>query len=412
MSAIRSRGALVCRVMLLSACMVAVPSAVRGDQDDHRHAVTVDCDKGRKIADALAEHRGAVTITVVGVCDEHVVVDRNDVSLVAGAPGASIHGPDPAVNTLQVTGDRFLLDGLTVTGGRNAIVVSGGTRATIRNCTALASGNGIVSGIGIIFFHGTTGTIDNCTSNDNPADGLMLDGAVASITNSRFSSNHRAGILVFGGSSARIGLSNAFTAAGNTINGNASNGIHVTIGSTAIVIGNTISENGTSPTGAFGRVGIAAAIQSRIDVIAGNSITGNFGAGVFVGSGSMAGIGDPGFGLGVANLIRGNSTAAPSQGVNVTLNSTLILRGATVDNNNGAGVALSARSTMSAFSNTITGNSLNGVQLSQGSAAIFQPIAPFSTVSGNTGTDLKCMDAESSVTGPLAAAATSDCTEF
>jgi Right handed beta helix region len=398
-----------CFVTLLG-LFVVLPAPARGGDDGHEF--TVRCDKGKTIGTSLAEHDGPVTLSVVGICDEHVVVNRNDVSLVAGAPGAGIHGPNPAVNTLQVTGDRFLLDGLTVTGGRNAIVLSGGTGATIRNCTALAVGSGLVGGIGIIFFHGTTGTIDNCTSNGNPADGLMLDGAVASITNSRFSSNHRAGILVFGGSSARIGLSNAFATAGNTINGNASNGIHVTIGSTAIVIGNTISENGTSPTGAFGRIGIAAALQSRIDVVAGNIITGNFGAGVFVGSGSMAGIGDPGFGLGVANLIRGNSTAAPSQGVNVTLNSTLILRGATVDNNNGAGVALSARSTMSAFSNTITGNSANGVQLSQGSAAIFQPIAPFSNVSGNTGTDVICLDGESSVTGSLAPGATINCTGF
>ena len=400
---------LSCLVMLLG-LIVVLPAPARGDADGHEF--TVRCDKGKTIGASLAEHDGPVTLSIVGVCDEHVVVNRNDVSLVAGAPGAGIHGPDPAVNTLQVTGDRFLLDGLTVTGGRNGIVVSGGTRATIQNCTALASGSGIVGGIGIVFFHGTTGTIDSCTSNGNPADGLMLDGAVASITNSSFSSNHRAGILVFGGSTARIGLSNAFTAAGNTINGNGSNGIHVTIGSTAIIIGNTISENGTSPTGAFGRIGIAAAIQSRIDVIAGNTITNNFGAGVFVGSGSMAGIGDPGFGLGVANLIRGNSTAAPAQGINVTLSSTLILRGATVDNNNGAGIALSARSTMSAFSNTITGNSVNGVQLSQGSAAIFQPIPPFSNVSGNTGTDVICLDGESSVTGPLAPGATVNCTGF
>jgi len=379
---------------------------------DDRHEFTVRCDKGKTIGASLAEHDGPVTLSIIGVCDENVAINRNDVRLVAGAAGAGIHGPDATVNTLQVNGDRFLLDGLSVTGGRNAIVMSGGTSATIRNCTALATGTGIVSGIGIIFFHGTTGTIDSCTSNGNPADGVLLDGAVVSITNSSVSSNHRAGIVVFGGSSARIGLSNAFTSAGNTINGNASNGIHVTIGSTAIVVGNTISGNGTSPTGAFGRIGIAAAIQSRIDVVAGNTITNNFGAGVFVGSGSMAGFGDPGFGLGVANLIRGNSTAGPSQGINVTLNSTLILRGATVDNNNGAGVALSARSTMSAFSNTITGNSMDGVQLSQGSAAIFQPIAPFSNVSGNTGTDVICLDGESSITGPLAPGATVNCTGF
>ena len=398
-----------CLVTLLG--LVAVlPAPARGGDDGHEF--TVRCDKGKTIGASLAEHEGPVTLSVVGICDEHVVVNRNDVSLVAGAPGAGIHGPDPTRNTLQVTGDRFLLDGLTVTGGRNAIVVSGGTRATIQNCTALASGNGIVGGIGILFFHGTTGTVDNCTSNGNPADGVMLDGAVVSITNSTVSSNHRAGILVFGGSSARIGLSNAFTSAGNTINGNGSNGVHVTIGSTAIVIGNTISGNGTDPAGPLGRFGIAAALHSRIDLAAGNTITNNFGAGVFVGSGSLAAIGDPGFGLGTANLVRGNSTAAPSQGVNVAANATLVIRGATIDANNGAGIALSVRSTMNAVSSVITGNTANGIQLSQGSVAVFQPIAPFSNVSGNTGTDVICLDGESSVTGPLAPGATINCTGF
>jgi Right handed beta helix region len=410
MTRTRLRFAVLGCLLTLLGLVVVLPTPARGDDDGHE--LTVRCDKGKTLGAALAKHDDAVTLKIVGICDEHIAINRNDVSLVAGAPGAGIHGPDPTRNTLQVTGDRFLLDGLTVTGGRNAIVVSGGTRAAIQNCTVLASGNGIVGGIGIVFFHGTTGTIDNCTSNGNPADGLMLDGAVVSITNSSFSSNHRAGILVFGGSSARIGLSNAFTSAGNTINSNASNGVHVTIGSTAIVIGNTISGNGTDPAGPLGRFGIAAAIQSRIDLAAGNTITNNFGAGVFVGSGSLAAIGDPGFGLGTANLIRGNSTAAPSQGVNVTANATLVMRGATIDANNGAGIALSARSTMSAVSNVITGNSGNGIQLSQGSAAIFQPIAPFSNVSGNTGTDVICLDGESSVTGPLAPGATINCTGF
>jgi hypothetical protein len=245
----------------------------------------------------------------------------------------------------------------------------------------------------------------------------MLDGAIASITNSTFSSNHRAGILVFGGSSARIGLSNAFASAGNTINGNATSGVHVTIGSTAVFVGNTISGNGTSPTGAFGRFGIGAAIQSRIDLAVGNSVTANFGAGVVVASGSTAFIGDPGFGLGVSNTIQGNSTAGPSAGptagVAVALNSTLVVRGATINANNGAGIALSARSVMTAFPTTVTNNTANGIQLSQGSAATFQ--VGSSTFGGNVGFDLKCLDKESSyavVPPATPAGMTIDCTDF
>jgi hypothetical protein len=67
---------------------------------------------------------------------------------------------------------------------------------------------------------------------------------------------------------------------------------------------------------------------------------------------------------------------------------------------------------MNVFSSTVTGNTADGVQLSQGSAAIFQPFPPLTNLSGNGGTDLKCLDAESSYAGPIAPGATVDCTGF
>jgi hypothetical protein len=400
-------------VMVLALALV-LPTGARGDdrRNDGRgdQEVTVRCDKGRTIGDALARHPGALTIKVVGTCDEHVAVDRNGVNLIAGGAGAGIHGPDPTIDTVLVTGDRFVLDGLTVTGGRNAVVVSGGSRAMVRNCAVRGGGNGIVGGIGILFFQGANGTVDHCDSSGNLADGLMLDASIATITDSTFSANARAGILVFNGSTARIGITGAFVSAPNAITDNGSTGIHVTIGSMAVIASNTISGNGTNPGGPFGRFGVVA-FHSRINLPGGNVITGNFGAGVLVNA-STAVIGDPGFGLPTNNIIRGNSTAAPSQGVNVFLNSTLLVRNATIENNNGTGIGLSARSTMTMFSSTVTGHAANGVQLSQGSAAIFQPAVPLPNLSGNTGFDLKCLDGESSFAGLFAAGATIDCTGF
>ena len=386
------------------------PNDARGDDGRGTHEVIVRCDKARTIGDALARHSGALTIKVVGICDEHVAVDRNDVSLIAGGPNAGIHGPDPATDTVLVTGDRFVLDGLTVTGGRNAVVVSGSSRVALRNCGVRGSGSGVVGGIGIVFFQGASGTVDHCDASGNPADGMMLDSSIATITNSTFSANARAGILVFNGSNARIGITGTFTLAPNAITGNGSTGIHVTVASAAVIAGNTISGNGASPAGAFGRFGVTA-FHSRVSLPGGNLITGNFGAGVLVNA-STAVIGDPGFAVPTNNVIRGNSTAAPSQGVNVAQNSTLLVRNATIDNNNGTGIGLSSRSTMTMFSSTVTGHPASGVQLSQGSAAIFQAAPPVSSVTGNTGFDLSCLDAESSFAGPLAAGATIDCTGF
>jgi hypothetical protein len=395
--------------LLVTAAALAFTLPIDARADGTREVI-VRCDKGRTIGDALARHSGALTIKVVGTCDEHVAIDRNDVSLIAASPDAGIHGPDPTVDTVLATGDRFGLDGLTVTGGRNAVVVSGGSRATIRNCGVRGGGSGVGGGIGIVFFQGASGTVDHCDSSSNPADGMMLDASIVTITNSTFSANARAGILVFNGSNARIGITGAFTSAPNAITGNGSNGIHVTVGSAAVIAGNTISGNGANPAGVFGRFGVTA-FHSRISLPGGNVITGNFGAGVLVNA-STAVIGDPGFTVPTNNVIRGNSTAAPSQGVNVTQNSTLLVRNATIDGNNGTGIGLSSRSTMTMFSSTVTGHTANGIQLSQGSAAIFQAAPPVPNVTANAGFDLACLDAESSFTGPLAAGATIDCTGF
>jgi hypothetical protein len=379
MISIRPLDRVLCLLVVLMLAIV-LPSTAGGAAPTK--VVTVRCDKGETIGHVLEAHDGPLTIQVVGTCDEHVAIDRNDVGLITGGSGAGIHGPDPATNTVMVTGDRFVLDGLSVTGGRNAVVVSGGGRAQLRNCRVQAAGSGIVGGIGILFFQGASGTVDACEATGNPVDGMMIDGATAIITNSRFTSNGRNGVFVFGGSTARIGLTSAFGPAPNVISDNGGNGIHITQGAIALVFGNTISGNGTNPASPVGRFGVIV-FQSRADLVGRNTITGNFGSGLFM-IASTAFVGDPGFGLPFDNLIRGNSTAAPSQGVLVGTGSTVTLRNATVDANNGAGVALSERSTAVIASTTVTGNTANGVQLIQGSGAIFRPLLPLSVLTGNT----------------------------
>ena len=95
----------------------------------------------------------------------------------------------PTTDTVLVTGHRFTLDGLTVTGGRNAVVIPGASRATLRNCGVRGTGGGVVGGIGIVFFQGASGSVDHCDASGNPADGMMLDASNATITNSTFSAN-------------------------------------------------------------------------------------------------------------------------------------------------------------------------------------------------------------------------------
>jgi len=394
---IRRRSLVLHLVAMLFALAMAQPLTVGADPEK----VTIRCDKHKTIGDALAQHQGGpLTIEVVGMCLEHVTVRRSDVTLVAGASGGAIQGTDPKVDTLAVTADRFVLDGLSVTGGRNGIVVTGASQAQIRNCSVRATGSGIVGGIGILFSQGASGSVDACDSSGNPADGIMLDGAVVAITNSKFKNNARNGVFVFGGSTSRIGFTNAFASAPNTISDNGGNGIHLTQNSLGLIYGNTVKGNGTNPNSPVGRFGVLL-FQSRADLPGRNTITENFGAGIVLTIGSTAVIGDPGFGLPSDNTISGNSTAAPSAGILFGLASSAVVRNATIQGNNGAGLNLAGRSTVSVFSGTVTNHTI-GLQLSQGAAAVFQNVQPLASISGNTNTDLLCLDGESSFTGPLA----------
>jgi hypothetical protein len=220
-------------------------------------------------------------------------------------------------------------------------------------------------------------------------------------------------VFVFGASTGRIGFSNAFVPGGNIISGNGANGIHVTQNSLGLIFGNTVTGNGTNANSPLGRFGVLL-FQSRADLPGGNTISGNFGWGVFLMQSTVV-IGDPGFGLPSANTISGNSTAGttvfgPPAGVLLGA-STAVLRNATVDSNTGAGVLLGDRSTVIVNGSTVTRNSINGIQLGQDSLAIFRP-SPLSNINGNAGTDLKCLDAQSTFTGPFADSPTTNCTGF
>ena len=409
----RPRSLLLCLVAMLLALATVLPIPARADDSSK---VTIRCDKNKTISDALAQHQGGpLTVEITGTCFEHVTVSRSGVTLKASSPGAAIQGPDLTKDTLTVTADRFVLDGLIVSGGRNGIVVTGASQAQLRNCTVHASGSGIVGGIGILFFQGASGNVDSCTSSGNPADGIMLDGAIVGITNSTLKSNGRNGVFVFGGSTGRIGFTNAYVPAPNTISDNGGNGIHVTQNSQGLIYGNTVTGNGTNPNSPVGRFGILL-FHARADLPGRNTITGNFGPGIAL-NGSTAIIGDPGFGQPSANTISGNSTAGqtvfgPPAGIVLSVASAAILRNATVQSNNGAGVLMVGRSTLSVISSIVTRNSVNGVELAQGSMAIFQPNAPLANISGNAGIDLKCQDAESTFTGPIADSPTTNCTGF
>ena len=347
---------------------------------------TVDCGAGQTVSQALAS--GAKQIVVRGTCHESVTIAKDDVTLQADPAGGRIDGPDAATNTVQVTGNRVTIDGLTVTGGRNGITGVGAANLTLRNCTVQSTGRN-----GVSYINGSSGTVDRCTVQSNLRDGIVVDGAQATITNSTVM-NNRNGILVADGGVSRIGLNDRLEPGGNTVTRNGATGISISQGASAMIALNTVTDNGTDPSSP-GRAGIGLFQSGTADIIGGNTITGNAGPGIAASLGSSAVIGDAGFGLPSINTIRGNGTAASGGGISAFLGVSLVVRDALIEQNFGPGIIFTTRSQGQMFNTTIRNNTSDGIRFVLGSALL--PLLPTSTVSGNNGFGVQCFDGESSV---------------
>jgi len=317
-----------------------LPFAASADSDNERRSrtVKVDCGKGDTIAKALkqGEEGKPLVIVVRGVCNEIVSIPRDDVTLQADpVTGGSVNGgpPDPnGPNVITITGRQVTIDGLSVTGGRNGIQGEGASRLTILNCTVHSGRTGIV------FFQGASGTVDNCTLQGNPRDGLAIESASATVINSTITQNGGGqqgiggrGILVTNAGGARIGITNRGVFGPNTISGNISDGIGITIGASAFVGGNTISANG--------RFGVSVVSGASADLVGGNMITNNGQTGV-LSQASQTLIGDSAFGAPTTvNTISSNGATGPQNGgIQAFAGGQLLVSDATISNNTGVAV--------------------------------------------------------------------------
>ncbi len=363
---------------------------------DPTKTVVVDCAAGDTIAKALTlgDERKPMLVQISGTCSEHVMIDRSDVTLAANAPGATVSGPDGAIDVIRVTGSRVTIDGITVTGGRNGILADGAPGLTVHNAVVQGTGRN-----GITYARGASGLVDASVAVNNARDGVAIDAASGTVINSQVNQNGRVGVGVFTNGAARIGVDNGNNAGGNVISGNASNGIHIVFGSSALVGMNQITNNGASPTGAVGRVGIGI-FNASADIIGGNTISGNAGTGVSVRASAVT-FGDGNFGFTTVNTITANGNAASPGGVFGFLGTSMLIRDLVVSGNMGFGLILSLRSEAQISSSTIQnnlpagGNTGDGIRLVFGSGLFLA--APNSTVTGNTGWGLNCTDGESSV---------------
>jgi len=363
----------------LEARVTAVEAAVKPA------AVTVDCNAGQTVGAALATPGTALTITILGRCNENVVIRREDVTLVAGAAGATINGPDATANTVRVLADRVTIDGLTITGGRNGVTAEGAGQLFIQNSTVGPAG---VNGISV--FHGAEGFVTNCTVQNNPVNGIEVQGAAAAIiTTSTITGNGGTGIVITNGGHARIGVTALGVPAGNMITNSGSSGMSLTIGASAFIVANTISGNGRNPAATNGRAGITV-IHAVADLGPGNIISGNAGNGLALTAAQVL-IGDATFGT-TPNAISVNGATVPGTGgIFLQLGSITEISNTVIDSNTGPGVSINARSTAS-VSAAIRNNGGNGILVTTGSAAFGAP-----TLTGNGAGAVKCVGDEASI---------------
>jgi len=356
----------------------------------------VDCASGDTVARALTrgDDRKSLTILINGSCTENVVINRSDIKLAAASLGATLIGPDGAVDVIRVTGSRVTIDGITVTGGRNGITADGAAGLIVQN--ALVQGTGRT---GIDYAHGASGIVDTVTVTGNARDGIAIDAASAAVINSQIAQNTRHGVGVFNNGSARIGIDNSNNPAGNVISANGANGININFGSGVLIAMNNVSGNGTNAAPGNPRNGVSITSASA-DLIGGNTISGNPGQGISMRGGSIV-IGDTVFGFTSVNTITGNGSAATPGGIFAFLGSSLNIQNAVISGNNGFGMVLSLRSEAQIASSTIQNNVAagtnpgDGIRLAFGSGLF--ATTPVGSVTGNAGFGVNCTDGESSV---------------
>jgi hypothetical protein len=367
------------------------------DRDRDRGANTlVNCAAGETIARTLTrgDDRKSLVIRIQGTCSENILIDRSDISLVAATAGGTISGPDPATDVVRVTGSRVTIDGITVTGGRNGITADGAAGIIVRNVLVQGTGRN-----GVTYAHGASGIVDGSTMTGNARDGVAIDAASGTVINSKVNLNGRTGVSVSANGSGRIGVDNFNNPAGNVISANASAGVQIVFGSTAYVAMNQITGNGMSADPTVTKVGINV-VSASADIIGGNTISGNVGAGVNL-TRSSATIGDPTFGIGSVNTVTGNGSPASQSGVFAFLGSSLSIRDAIITGNVGSGVTLSLNSSAQISSTQIQNNLAtspgtgDGIRLVFGSSLF--AATPVGSVVGNAGFGLNCTDGESSV---------------
>ena len=381
------------RIAAVCAIALSAYPAAFAMHTDKNKIISVNCDSGRQLGDALERHDHAgrgLTIVVSGICAENLTIERDDVVLRADPSGGTISAPDAGRPAILVDGARHVtIEGLNVQGGRDGVLFTGAAMGMLRVVTVR---NATRDGVRIE--RGSTVTVDASLFEDNGRAGASVDASRATITSSTSRGNAYYGVFLFAGASAVLGAHGdaGGVCCGNSVVNNRSDGVLVVAGSVADLFGNDISNNGAP----VNRFGINVTTGGTVWLRAGNVVSHNGGAagggGAYVrGAILRAGGGDVPFNP-PTNDVTGNRS-----GILTGESAFVDLKNANVSGNTLTGLLLDHGTRARLETNAISGNGGHGLFVSRNSSASF--VGAGNTVSGNGGFGLYCADGESSYSG-------------
>jgi hypothetical protein len=331
-------------------------------------ALTADCAGGESVADALARGRlmsGPLTITIHGVCNERIVIDRDDVTIRGasssdGLEGTGLTGTTPLVTI--VGAQRVTLSGLRLTPmGLDGVKIDAGTSLTTHSVEIDGAA------FGFVLEPDTSARLSTSNVLNSQQTGILSNGGYLELSGCFINYNSGAGV------SMASGILEMY---GTTVRGNASWGVSVIDNGTARIYDSTIAENAT---GLFLRIEASASLGS------GTRIADNNGIGVRVWDAST-------LLLGYQSIVENNDVP----GVHVIGDSVVVpLANAVIRNNNGDGIQLRdtslATSTSGSFPE-ISGNAGWGVRCEgdPADARLGTPGYPATAVFGNTMGQISC----------------------
>jgi hypothetical protein len=317
-------------------------------------SVTVNCGAGQSINQALSStaNAPAVTITVQGTCQENVRIDRDNVTLVAAAPGDGVAAPDTNSAAVRVHGRFAQLNGLTLTGGFAG--VSAGSGQVIADQLTISGGS-----IGVNATRGGNLTISGSTIHGGQI------GAVVASNGGSITLDHS---TVTGDGADNGDAINAQTGGTITLNSadisGARHGVIAYPGGSVEIDDSTVHDNQN------GFFAFGGAINAHGGSVSGNS---GFGATAYPG--------------GYLDLADGIDVSHNQVGVSSSGGRILIQNGGIVENSSSDGVQASGASSVVVEDGTIQSNGGDGIHVMDNSVV---DLNPNDVITGNTGGDVMC----------------------